>query len=187
MVLTARRSRSSMRQACSVDRARESTARLPRLRAGPTLRDEAGCLRRCRGRAVRLCAPEFHEFDVTKPSRVVGGCRRRRRTRSGIRTQPYEGKPNISPRRGRAADEQRARGRRTDDVRHALRRNVTSGYARCWRSIDGQILALSNPPTDLQLQTLRLQLIQLAPLLAPYPDMRSEQHELAAVVAKLPS
>ena len=54
-------------------------------------------------------------------------------------------------------------------------------------SLDGQILALSTPPTDLQLSALRLQLAELGPLLAPYPDMASERDELGTVVDKLPS
>ena len=54
-------------------------------------------------------------------------------------------------------------------------------------SIDGQILALSNPPTDVELQALRLQLIQLTPMLAAYPDVAAERQELGETVEKLPS
>jgi hypothetical protein len=53
--------------------------------------------------------------------------------------------------------------------------------------IDGQILALSTPPTDVQLAALRLELTQLGPLLAPYPDLAAEHEELGDTVAKLPS
>ena len=54
-------------------------------------------------------------------------------------------------------------------------------------SIDGQILALSNPPTQVELQALRLQLIQLTPLLSPYPDVAAERQELGDTVEKLPT
>ncbi|HEX8953291.1 MAG TPA: hypothetical protein VF945_15660, partial [Polyangia bacterium] len=54
-------------------------------------------------------------------------------------------------------------------------------------AVDGQLLALSTPPTDVQLAALRLDLAQVEPLLAPYPDMTSERDELAALVDKLPS
>jgi hypothetical protein len=54
-------------------------------------------------------------------------------------------------------------------------------------SLDGQILGLSTPVTDLQLSALVAQARQLAPLLVPYQDMASEGDELLTVVARLPS
>ncbi len=54
-------------------------------------------------------------------------------------------------------------------------------------SIDGQILALDTPPTAVQLQALRLAVIQLTPLLTPYPDMTAERDELGDLVEKLPT
>ena len=54
-------------------------------------------------------------------------------------------------------------------------------------ALDGQILALSAPPTELQISALRLQLEQLRPLLAPYSDITSEGDELGGVIDKLPS
>ncbi|MGZ3429757.1 MAG: hypothetical protein ACXVCV_24065, partial [Polyangia bacterium] len=53
-------------------------------------------------------------------------------------------------------------------------------------ALDGEVLALSAPPTELQLSALRLQVAQLQPLLAPYTDITAEAEELGNVVAKLP-
>ena len=53
-------------------------------------------------------------------------------------------------------------------------------------SIEAQSLALSNPPTPLEVQSLRLSILQLTPLLTPYPDMLSERDELGQIVEKLP-
>lgn len=54
-------------------------------------------------------------------------------------------------------------------------------------TIDGQILALSTPPTELQLTTLRSAMAQLVPLLAPFPDMASERDELSGTIDRLPT
>lgn len=54
-------------------------------------------------------------------------------------------------------------------------------------SLDGQILALQSPPTDLEMQSLRLVVLQLTPLLTPYPDMAAERDELGDLVEKLPT
>jgi hypothetical protein len=54
-------------------------------------------------------------------------------------------------------------------------------------SLEGQILALQTPPTELQLQALRLAVLQLTPLLTPYPDMMSERDELGDLVEELPT
>ena len=54
-------------------------------------------------------------------------------------------------------------------------------------TIDGQILALSTPPTELQVSTLRTAMAQLVPLMMPFPDMASERDELSATIDRLPS
>lgn len=54
-------------------------------------------------------------------------------------------------------------------------------------SIEGQILALHTPLTDLDLQALRLSVLQLTPLITPYPDMLAERNELGQLVEKLPT
>ena len=132
------------------------------------------------------CAHEFHEFEVTKPSRVAeapmpppGAV--------GHSHEPYLGKPKYlasarpmlpttsAPRAG-AANSCNTRSAECDERLRAV-----------LASIDGQILALSNPPTDVELQALRLQLIQLTPLLSAYPDIASEREELGDVVEKLPT
>lgn len=53
-------------------------------------------------------------------------------------------------------------------------------------SIEAQILAMQTPPTALELQSLRLSVLQLTPLLTPYPDMMSERDELGQLIEKLP-
>ena len=54
-------------------------------------------------------------------------------------------------------------------------------------TIDGQILALSTPPTELQISTLRTAMAQLVPLLAAFPDMASERDELSFTIDRLPT
>ena len=54
-------------------------------------------------------------------------------------------------------------------------------------SLEGQILALQTPPTDLELQALRLSVLQLTPLLTPYPDMMAERDELGNLIEELPT
>lgn len=138
--------------------------------------------------ALAACAHHiqtFHEFDVTKPSQVSDE-ELPPRDAIGQSHAPYGGKPKylasarpmqpttstpVAP----AEPDCTKRSQRCDERLRAV-----------LASIDGQILALSNPPTDLQMQTLRLQLAELKPLLAPYPDMQAEADELGAVVENLP-
>jgi hypothetical protein len=54
-------------------------------------------------------------------------------------------------------------------------------------TVDGQILALSVPPSELQLKVLAMQLDELKPLLVPYPDMLAEWDELATLAGKMPT
>jgi hypothetical protein len=132
------------------------------------------------------CAREFHEFDVTKPSRVAE-IPPPPPDAIGRSHEPYRGKPKYlaesrplqpttsAPRAG-AANPCNVRSPHCDERLRAV-----------LASIDGQILALSNPPTDVELQALRLQLIELTPLLSPYPDITAERVELGDVVEKLPT
>src|SRR5437764_687489 len=54
-------------------------------------------------------------------------------------------------------------------------------------AIDGQVLALTTPPTDNQRTALKLSLTEMQPLLAPYSDVTAEADELAQIVDKLPA
>lgn len=54
-------------------------------------------------------------------------------------------------------------------------------------AVDAQLLAVDSPPTETQLEALRLSLAQLVPLMAAYPDMAAEREELQSLVDKLPS
>lgn len=132
------------------------------------------------------CYHEFHEFEVSKPSRVAeapmpppGAV--------GHSHEPYLGKPKYlasarpmlpttSASKSGADNSCKARSPECDERLRAL-----------LASIDGQILGLSNPPTDVELQALRLQLQQLEPLMSPYPDIASEREELGDVVEKMPA
>ena len=135
--------------------------------------------------ALAACAHQaLHEFEVTKPSQVSDEALPPRDA-IGQSHAPYGGKPKylasarpMQPTTAPVAPAEPECAKRTQRCDERLRAVLAT--------IDGQILALSNPPTDLQLQTLRLQLAELKPLLAPYPDMQSESDELAAVVDNLP-
>jgi hypothetical protein len=129
---------------------------------------------------------EFHDFEPTGPSQVKEtppappGA-------PGYSHEPYAGKPkylaearplyptNQPQPQATAANPCQKRSRTCDDRLRAV-----------LVSIDGQILALQSPPTDVQLQALRLSLIELTPLLTPYPDMAAERDELGELVEKLP-
>ncbi|HEX4458482.1 MAG TPA: hypothetical protein VIA18_10960 [Polyangia bacterium] len=52
-------------------------------------------------------------------------------------------------------------------------------------ALDGQLLALSTPPTDVELEALELSANQLDGLLVPFPDLQAEQHELKTTLPKL--
>ena len=137
--------------------------------------------------ALAACAHHiqtFHEFDVTKPS-LVSDVPPPSSDSPGHSHTPYAGKPKylasarpMQPTTSPVAPAEPDCAKRSQRCDERLRAVLAS--------IDGQILALSNPPTDLQMQTLRLQLAELKPLLAPYPDMQAEADELAAVVENLP-
>jgi hypothetical protein len=53
--------------------------------------------------------------------------------------------------------------------------------------LDLQTLALSTPPTDLQLQALTLAVHNVNPLLAAYPDVQAEGDEIGRLTADLPT
>jgi hypothetical protein len=53
--------------------------------------------------------------------------------------------------------------------------------------LDLQVLALAAPATELQLRALELAARNLAPLLAPYPDLQPEADEVAKLATELPT
>jgi|SRR5689334_3845004 hypothetical protein len=130
-------------------------------------------------------AQVFHEFDVTRPSKVAE-LPPPPPTSPGHSHVPYVGIPKAlaSARPMQATNatttkkepECATRSQRCDDRLRAV-----------LATIDGQILALTTPPSETQLAALKLQLIELQPLLAPYPDMMSERDELAQLIDKFPS
>jgi hypothetical protein len=134
--------------------------------------------------ALAACAREFHEFDVAKPSKVANEMPPPAAA-IGRSHAPYTGKPKylaaarpLQPTTSTPANDNPC-ARRSQTCEDRLRAVLAS--------LDGQILALSAPPTELQLSALRLQVEQLRPLLAPYSDITSEGDELSGVIDKLPS
>ncbi|MGZ3443624.1 MAG: hypothetical protein ACXVDD_29075 [Polyangia bacterium] len=137
----------------------------------------------CAAVMLGACYQTFHEFDTGKASKVAD-LPPPPLNSPGRSHEPYTGKPKylassrpLQATTSKTAEEPCAKRSQTceDRLRAVL------------ASLDGQILALSSPPTELQLSALRLQIAQLGPLLAPYPDIQAEGEELIGVVDKLPS
>src|SRR4051812_15627318 len=133
------------------------------------------------------CAREFHEFEVTRPSKVAEAPPKPVDA-VGHTHRPYEGKPQYlasarpmqpTTSHDQAPAPQSECAQRTQKCEDRLRGVLAS--------IDGQLVALSTPPTELQLRTLKLQLDELQPLLAPYSDITSERDELADLTDKIAS
>jgi hypothetical protein len=130
------------------------------------------------------CYREFHEFNVTAPSQVSEVPPPPPGT-PGISHVPYAGRPKYL---AEARPLYATKSAEPETNECASRTPTCDNRLRgVLASIDGQVLALSTPPTELQLKALRLATDQLGPLLAPYPDMMSEQDELASKIASLPT
>jgi hypothetical protein len=121
--------------------------------------------------AGAACAPPpAHTAVAVEPTRVIG------------RTHlPYKGKPaylaSARPLLPTAPPEGSQCRARTPACDQRLRAALAA--------LDGQTLALSSPPSDLELRALQLTLRDLGPLLVPYPDMGAEYQELSTLVAQL--
>ncbi len=131
------------------------------------------------------CWQAVHEFELTKPS-TVAELPPAPAEAVGRTHTPYRGKPAylaasrpLYPTTSQPQPPQQECARRSEKCDDRLRATLAS--------IDGQILALSTPPTPVQLQALKLELIELHPLLAPYPDITAERDELAMLVDRLPT
>jgi hypothetical protein len=133
---------------------------------------------------VACSAQVFHEFDVTRPSKVAE-LPPPPPNSPGHSHIPYVGVPKyLAAARPLQATtstikkepECATRSQRCDDRLRAV-----------LATIDGQILAMTRPPSETQLAALKLQLVELQPLLAPYPDMMSERDELASLIDKFPT
>lgn len=134
------------------------------------------------------CAYTRHEFEQSMPPAVHEAVSQPpiKAGTVGNTHRPYAGKPKYlaearpmlpTTSDNKANENPCARRSPTCDAR--LRALLAS--------IDGQLLALSSPPTDVQLAALRLDVAQVQPLLAPYSDVTAERDELAGLVDKLPS
>jgi len=105
----------------------------------------------------------------------------------GVTHAPYRGKPAylaaarapLPAATASTAGQPRPCTQRTQACDERLRAELAG--------VDGQVLALSTPPSEVELQALRLSLVQLRALLRPYPDLTSEADELAQRVEGLPS
>jgi hypothetical protein len=127
------------------------------------------------------CAREFHQFDYIPPY-MVKAPPPPPPDAPGRSHNPYTGIPKY------LAEARPLRA--TNDVAREAPAECAAQSTVCddrlravLATIDGQILALSTPPTELQMTALKLATAQLAPLLVPYPDMMAERDELVAAVA----
>jgi hypothetical protein len=136
--------------------------------------------------ALGGCYHEFHEFEVSKPSRVAEAPPPSPDA-VGHSHEPYRGKPKYLAEARPMLPTTSAPQPGADNPCNVRSPECDQRLRAVLASIDGQILSLSNPPTQVELQALRLQLIQLTPLLSPYPDVAAERQELGEVVEKLPS
>ena len=134
------------------------------------------------------CAYTRHEFEQGLPPKVHEAVAEPppKTGTIGHTHEPYAGKPTY------LAEARPMLPTTSDDKRNqnpcATRSATCDERLRALlASIDGQILALSTPPTDVQLAALRLDVAQVQPLLAPYSDITAERDELAALVDKIPS
>jgi hypothetical protein len=136
--------------------------------------------------ALAACAREFHEFDIAKPSKVANEMPPPANA-VGRSHAPYTGKPKYLA-AARPLQQTTSSKTPADDNPCARRSQTCEDRLRAvLASLDGQILALSAPPTELQVSALRLQVAELRPLLAPYSDITSEGDELGGVIDRLPS
>ena len=126
----------------------------------------------------------FHEFEVTPPVKLAQAPIKS--DTIGHTHEPYAGKPKylaaarpMLPTTSAEKGNANPCAQRSPACDERLRALLAS--------IDGQILALSTPATDVQLKALSLDVAQVEPLLAPYSDVTSERDELADLVDKLPS
>ena len=128
----------------------------------------------------------FREFEITPPSKVAM-TPPKNPDALGQSHRPYAGMPRYLA-SARPLLPTTSDGRNPNPNPCAVRSAQCDERLRALlASIDGQILALSAPPTDVQLAALRLDLAQAQPMLAPYTDITSERDELAALVDKVPS
>jgi hypothetical protein len=136
--------------------------------------------------ALGGCYHELHEFDVAKPSRVAE-LPPPSPDAVGHSHEPYRGKPKYLAEARPMLPTTSAPKAGAENPCNVRSPECDQRLRAVLASIDGQILALSDPPTQVELQALRLELIQLTPLLSAYPDVAAERQELGEVVEKLPS
>ncbi|MCU1383742.1 MAG: hypothetical protein JWL71_2439 [Acidobacteria bacterium] len=124
---------------------------------------------------------------------VAGGCAHHTKTARAPDTvapvigeshSPFRGKPAylatarpLHPESRPQAANDNPCARRSTGCDDRLRANLAA--------IDGELLALSTPPSENQLKALAFSLGELRPLLAPYTDVTAEADELADDVDKL--
>lgn len=125
-----------------------------------------------------------HEFELARPTAVatppvVRGT-------AGHTHQPYAGKPKyLAATRPMLPTAEPTAGARNPCQTRAP--GCDDRLRAVLAAVDGHLLSLETPPTDVQLQATRLTLLELTPLLAPYPDMASERDELRQLLEQLPS
>jgi hypothetical protein len=123
------------------------------------------------------CAHEPGAPTAVGPSPMIGQAH-----------QPYRGKPSYLA----TARDTMYQTRAIDERDASAQAPCVSRSATCddrlravLASIDAQVVALGSPPSPVQVKALELAIIELTPLLTPYPDMTAERNELGALVEKL--
>lgn len=134
------------------------------------------------------CAYTRHEFEQSMPPAVHEAVNQPpiKAGTVGHTHRPYAGKPKyLAEARPMLPTTSDKKGNENPCARRSA--TCDERLRAVLASIDGQILALSSPPTDVQLAALRLDVAQVQPLLAPYSDIAAERDELAALVDKMAS
>jgi hypothetical protein len=121
------------------------------------------------------CAPRVKQPGRVDPTKAVGQTH-----------QPYRGKPAylasahpLVPTATTQPEPANACLERSPACDQRLRAALAA--------LDLQVLALSAPPTELQLRALELGVRNVAPLLVPYPDLEPQLEEVADLVTELPT
>jgi hypothetical protein len=149
----------------------ESTAAIVSRRPRPSFADMSKPIC-CAALLLMGCATQKAPVRVVTPAEMIGQTH-----------QPYHGRPSYLASAGlmhatRPVGESGCTTP-TPDCVERLRAVLTA--------LDGHVLALTAEPTPVQVQGLRLAIIELTPLLTPYPDMLPERTELGVLVEKLPT
>src|SRR3954463_8644612 len=106
--------------------------------------------------------------------------------RIGSTHTPYRGKPAYLASARPLQPVARPQAPASDNPCAQRSRTCDDRLRALLAAVDAEVLALSTPPTESEVEALRLTLVDLPSLLAPYTDVTAEGDELAVAVCKLP-